>query len=360
MTPQLQQAIRLLQLSNIELGLFVETELERNPLLERDEAAPEPSEERAAPRRGHGGGRGGDLGGRGASGCAQRRRDAGHGRSEWRRAERARRRSQARRAIGMGVAPAEHAQRRRGRGHQPGRVRRRRRFAGRPSDRAAAPGDHRSRRAADRRASHPHGRRGRLSAGQTSTSWPTSSARPTRSSPRCWQRCRVSIRPACSRAIWPNAWRCSSRSSNRYDPQIAKLLDNLPLLGSHNLAALKRAVGVDADELVEMIAEIKQLNPKPGLKFGSVQIQPVLPDVIVRPGTRRQLVGGAQQRHAAARARQPQLLQRRSPRPRAPSRTRATCSTACRTPTGWSRASTSAHAPSCAWPRRSCASRTAS
>ena len=57
---------------------------------------------------------------------------------------------------------------------------------------------------------------------------------------------------------------------NRYDPQIARLLENLPLLGSHNLAALKRAVGVDADELVEMINEIKQLNPKPGLQFGSV------------------------------------------------------------------------------------------
>ena len=37
MTPQLQQAIRLLQLSNIELMQYVETELERNPLLERDE-----------------------------------------------------------------------------------------------------------------------------------------------------------------------------------------------------------------------------------------------------------------------------------------------------------------------------------
>src|SRR5215813_5755794 len=38
MTPQLQQAIRLLQLSNLELGVFVDGELERNPLLERDEA----------------------------------------------------------------------------------------------------------------------------------------------------------------------------------------------------------------------------------------------------------------------------------------------------------------------------------
>jgi RNA polymerase sigma-54 factor len=56
---------------------------------------------------------------------------------------------------------------------------------------------------------------------------------------------------------------------NRYDPQIARLLDNLPLLGSHNLSAL---------------TEIKHLNPKPGLRFGSIQIQPVLPDVIVRPG----------------------------------------------------------------------------
>src|SRR5262245_36253164 len=40
MTPQLQQAIKLLQLSNLELGEYVEGELERNPLLERDEAEP--------------------------------------------------------------------------------------------------------------------------------------------------------------------------------------------------------------------------------------------------------------------------------------------------------------------------------
>jgi RNA polymerase sigma-54 factor len=72
------------------------------------------------------------------------------------------------------------------------------------------------------------------------------------------------------------------REQNRYDPQIAKLLSHLDLLGSHNLAGLKRTVGVDAQELAEMIAEIKRLNPKPGLKFGSVAIEPVLPDVYVR------------------------------------------------------------------------------
>src|ERR1700759_4096287 len=44
MTPQLQQAIKLLQLSNIELTEYCEAELEKNPLLERDESAPREAE----------------------------------------------------------------------------------------------------------------------------------------------------------------------------------------------------------------------------------------------------------------------------------------------------------------------------
>ena len=43
MTPQLMQAIKLLQLSNLDLAAYVETELEKNPLLERS------SEEADAP-----------------------------------------------------------------------------------------------------------------------------------------------------------------------------------------------------------------------------------------------------------------------------------------------------------------------
>src|SRR5262249_10255618 len=43
MTPQLQQAIRLLQLSNVEVCSFVEAEVERNPLLEHEEVGPEPA-----------------------------------------------------------------------------------------------------------------------------------------------------------------------------------------------------------------------------------------------------------------------------------------------------------------------------
>ncbi len=73
------------------------------------------------------------------------------------------------------------------------------------------------------------------------------------------------------------------KEQNRYDPVIAALLDNLHLLAKRDLAGLRRAVGVDMDELSEMIQEIKGLNPKPGLRFGSVQVQPVVPDVFVRP-----------------------------------------------------------------------------
>ena len=69
---------------------------------------------------------------------------------------------------------------------------------------------------------------------------------------------------------------------NRYDPQIAALLDNLDLLATHNIQKLRKKLDIDMDELAEMISEIKALNPKPGLKYGSVQVQTLIPDVIVR------------------------------------------------------------------------------
>src|SRR4051794_32988008 len=48
MTPQLQQAIKLLQLSNLELTAYVEGEVEQNPLLERDDSSPDAPEAPAA------------------------------------------------------------------------------------------------------------------------------------------------------------------------------------------------------------------------------------------------------------------------------------------------------------------------
>lgn len=72
------------------------------------------------------------------------------------------------------------------------------------------------------------------------------------------------------------------KDQNRYDPLMARLLENLDLLAARNLTTLKKVVGADMDDLIDMIQEIKRLNPKPGLKFGSVQMQPVVPDVLVR------------------------------------------------------------------------------
>ena len=51
MTPQLQQAIKLLQLGNLELATYVQGELEQNPFLERQDEGPEPSPDQPAPEQ---------------------------------------------------------------------------------------------------------------------------------------------------------------------------------------------------------------------------------------------------------------------------------------------------------------------
>lgn len=69
---------------------------------------------------------------------------------------------------------------------------------------------------------------------------------------------------------------------NHYDPAMQALLENIHLLAAHNFSGLKKVCQVSDEDLSDMIAEIKQLNPKPGLQFGSVTVQPVVPDVFVR------------------------------------------------------------------------------
>ena len=72
------------------------------------------------------------------------------------------------------------------------------------------------------------------------------------------------------------------RERDRFDPAMAALVANLDLLARHDFAALERLCGVDADGLAEMIREIRALDPRPGLAFGSVEAQTVVPDVFVR------------------------------------------------------------------------------
>ena len=72
------------------------------------------------------------------------------------------------------------------------------------------------------------------------------------------------------------------KEQDRCDPAMAALVQNLQLLAVHDLAALKRAARVSDEDLMDMIQEVKRLNPKPGLKYGSAPSQPIVPDVLVR------------------------------------------------------------------------------
>jgi len=70
---------------------------------------------------------------------------------------------------------------------------------------------------------------------------------------------------------------------NRLDPAMVALLDNLELLGRRDLAGLQRRCGVDGEDLADMIAELRALDPKPGLKFDSADSATVIPDLFLRP-----------------------------------------------------------------------------
>ncbi len=73
------------------------------------------------------------------------------------------------------------------------------------------------------------------------------------------------------------------RERDRFDPAMAALVANLELLARRDLAALRRICCVDDEDLADMIAEIRMLDPKPGRAFGDGPIQVVVPDVYVRP-----------------------------------------------------------------------------
>ncbi|WP_109261784.1 RNA polymerase factor sigma-54 [Hyphobacterium indicum] len=72
------------------------------------------------------------------------------------------------------------------------------------------------------------------------------------------------------------------KDRNRLDPAMAKLLDHLDRLAKHDYAALQSICGVDAEDLDDMIAELRSLTPKPGLAYGADNSRAIEPDVFVR------------------------------------------------------------------------------
>ncbi|WP_174291798.1 RNA polymerase factor sigma-54 [Sphingomonas bacterium] len=72
-----------------------------------------------------------------------------------------------------------------------------------------------------------------------------------------------------------------AKEADRYDPCMARLLVNLDLLARGDLARLKRICAVDDEDMADMIRELRGYDPKPGCRFGGAPCQTVVPDVFV-------------------------------------------------------------------------------
>jgi RNA polymerase sigma-54 factor len=280
MTPQLQQAIKMLQLSNVELADFVEAEIEQNPLLEHGEhdpdeapvAAPEPV---AAEANGHAlalpeelaGALAGDL--------------AGDTADHWR------------------VASGEEGDGSLDRGGdaQPWQTRN----GGR---------DDEEMRGIDHAAARPRTLRehlieqigadlrdmadrviafhlldqldeaGYLRGGLDGV--PERLGCPAARVEHVLARLQEFDPPGVFARDLPECLALQLLDRNRLDPAMQLLLDNLPLLAARNLPALLRVCKVDAEDLADMVAEIKSLDPRPGHAFDPPLAQPVIPDIIMR------------------------------------------------------------------------------
>ncbi|MEE4453794.1 RNA polymerase factor sigma-54 [Novosphingobium resinovorum] len=74
-----------------------------------------------------------------------------------------------------------------------------------------------------------------------------------------------------------------AREADRYDPLMARMIDNLDLLAKGELPRLKRICGVDDEDFADMLAELRGYDPKPGLRYGGEPSGAVTPDILVTP-----------------------------------------------------------------------------
>ena len=73
-----------------------------------------------------------------------------------------------------------------------------------------------------------------------------------------------------------------AKAADRYDPAMARLIDNLDLLAKGRMGDLKRICGVDDEDLADMVRELRAYDPKPGCQFSAKGTETVTPDVFVR------------------------------------------------------------------------------
>lgn len=280
MTPQLRQAIKLLQYSNLEAASFVEEELERNPLLERDETAETAVGERPAPDQ---------------------------------LVPQTLRPTDAVAAATAGTLPPENAaplDADQSNSYDPGGVAdggpSLGRIDGRGGDHNFADDDRGIEDVADaRRPLREHlGEQLRLTfadpvermigayliallspAGRL-TAEPAAIATATGLPIERVEAVRASMMRFDPPGIFARDLReCLAAQlldRNRLDPAMQALLDNLELLARRETRKLMALCGVDAEDLAEMISELRALDPKPGASWDDAPTQLVVPDILMR------------------------------------------------------------------------------
>ena len=275
-TPQLQQAIKLLQMSNLELEAFVETELERNPLLQRDERDNETEEPREEPSAAadeatadaearaeldvtHDEASPGER----ATGDAPEAADAG-GSVDWSRA-------------GSGGSFDRDD------GDFEGLLAREKTLSEHLNEQLAAAGLSGADAVIAAVLIDAVDEGGYLRAETQEVAerlgCPVERVEQVLSVIQGFDPVGVAARDV------RECLMLQLKDQNRYDPAMAALLDNLPLLARRDLPALKKLCGVDDEDLRDMIAEIRGLTPRPGAAFaGGEAATPVQPDVYVREG----------------------------------------------------------------------------
>jgi RNA polymerase sigma-54 factor len=275
MTPQLQQAIKLLQLSNMELAEYCEQELERNPLLERDEREPAGEAEREAPKSESADHEGLDVALAREDFSKSEDLDAS-GEDKYNGAE-------------MSAAPLADWT----------TVKGGQRFEGDEDslESALASGgslkDHLEEQLAIAALS-PEKRliclalidavdeAGYLRADLDEVAERLGAARTT---VEAVLRVLQGFDPlGVGARDLAECLAMQLKAQDRLDPAMAALLSRLDLVARRETQALCAICGVDAEDVADMIAEIRALTPKPGLAFGTEPVQPVIPDVFVKEG----------------------------------------------------------------------------
>ncbi|MDI7775878.1 RNA polymerase factor sigma-54 [Asticcacaulis sp. EMRT-3] len=287
-TPQLQQAIKLLQLSNLELEAVIETELERNPLLQRDDADPSseaPDAPDSTPETPDGDVHELTLGDRDAA-TANSELDAHHDDVYGEDTPRLREREAVAEGAEGPVVDWSKASKSGGGfdGDEDGLER--------ALSREKSLAEHLTDQALIAQFSPPEMAIAQIlidavdEAGYLRVSLPEIAER---------LGCELSlvekVLTACqgfeptgimARSV-PECLKLQLIERNRFDPAMAALIDHLELLARRDLSALRKVCGVDDEDLTEMIAELKSLNPRPGAAFSTEASPAVVPDVFVRP-----------------------------------------------------------------------------